>query len=386
MDVAEKSLQFTAKKTAFETGKIEKHKTIVVLENDENQDVIPTDIIAKINEHTIRIQNLYDEDVKEIDVLSKELTAVLQGNLLSENVNIADRYLDTTRNMLEITRAGKNRDNALKLLSVILSGNFGITLAEHLGYKGIYTVILGLCIMVIAYIVIELLIQRKSSSFRLVIPINVKTSSKALDELIRKKKIMRAESFGSHRVITWKEKINRDVPRIKFPFSVNFNITIDYEMHGYIHTIILDTEHKQVAFDTKELVLQILEMLDNGKCNLEENGKKDSERSLLAVAFSSLDLPIDEKLTGLNIVFSLPSAELTQILERYEKDDSILSREDIKYLEDIFNNKNEYIKWFYKDENNRITRLLGEKNVELRKQILQSALSQDINLEINDGR
>lgn len=413
--IAHNSELFSAKTNFLRNVQnIIKYQSLTLL-SSKSELLNPEKIITKINDNTERLIKLLPEDIQEAKVISDELSMVLQGSLLSESVLIADRSLDTSRSSLEITRNAKNRENALKVLTIILSGNFGFTLAEHIfkilpisfikqpilimfdpdGTGNIFALFLGIFFPVLSFLYIEKEIAKKSSSFRLVIPVNSEVHPSVISNLLKSKKLTKVERYGAHNLVGWIETfkvktsyINSNLKYLKRIWRriknglrlyknyntkenvLQFEMTVDYETHGYVHAIILDTEYTNIDIDLGKLVISVLDRYS--KLGFFDGKQfKDQEqlyKSHVAEILNNMEIYIDEKLIGLNKIFTLPIDELKQSLGLSE--DNIITRQDREELSDIIEHQEDYKKWFYSRENNDMVKLLGEDNFEKKKEVI----------------
>ncbi len=362
----------------------------------------PAYIIRKIDEDIQRLHDLYNEDVEEIGVLSDELSEVLEGNLMSESVQILARSLDTSRLLVEMERGGKNRNNALKWLSIAAIANIGALIAVlileflEMLFKssgGVFGLIIRAFFIVavpfFAWFYVNSYTQNRASIFRILIPILQPLPPIAITGLTQGKKLLRNDNFGSRRQRTWSEYLNskQKVRKIN-PFSFlngngkKFDMTIDYEMRGYVYSVTLEKEYKDANFDLRDLVVQTIELIDNagGYIYRFKDKKPDQETSLLAEVLQNINENLDSDLTALNRILTMPCEVLKQELLdflRYRENIS-LAEEDIIFLEHIINKRDDYVKWFLdlqkiKDPYmQKLLKLLGEKNVEMKKDIIMA--------------
>jgi hypothetical protein len=89
-----------------------------------------------------KITILFNENEDEASKFSFELSQILQGSFLSENVQKLTKVVQTLRNQLEVARGGKHRENALKGLSIILFANTMVALTEKFGLSGFQLIII----------------------------------------------------------------------------------------------------------------------------------------------------------------------------------------------------------------------------------------------------
>ncbi len=359
----------------------------------------PLQLEGHIKEALGRLDKLYDEAKQENSILSNELSQVLIGSLESENVQITARDLDATRSLLELDRGGKNRANALKVLSVVLSGTLGlaiadvmINLAESLLPKfeiGFFHQILDFIVSsaipfklfflvaapVVAYLFTEWSIAQKSNLFRLVIPFSANLPPENIHMYLEKKKpYTRFESSGQRRVVSWDQKF---IPEVQIKMRDRksiFNVIIDYEKRGYVYSVSLEAEHSRLTFDILGLVIQVLSDMDKDNCLKDY---QQNETSLLAEVLIHLGIHLEEKLIALNKVLALPAEELSRDIEAYIRDpkDPSMSDEDRKIMKDIESQHKDYIQWFIKADKGEhkdiLLSLLGSNNIKQKLSLLR---------------
>lgn len=404
-ELAWKSPQFIAKLSTFEASKIANYPNInlISLHDLRPNNLRPTTLSSKIQEDMERLPKLYDEDENEVRTFSEELTYVLQGTLMSENVQILTRELDTSRAVLELDRGGKNRSNALKILSVALSANLGALIATELGLQAGPKLIAAFGLAFLAWIFTEWYIGRKAAYFRLVIPINTHAPADSLSNLTHNHALKRIDANGNRRTRTWSQMF-----RISDASQVNsssmhqmswfrrrmisykswqrrkynkrrFDVTIDYEKRGYIHSIMLEAEYDFVQFGTAELVEQVISDLDRYDClRFYREREELEETSLLANSLSHLGVFLDPELVSLNMILTSSSPELRQSLLTYKDnpEDTSISDDDRFYLHHIFEDRNLYIRWLVnlqeQPEQSKLLRLIGLTNAKRKQIIIES--------------
>lgn len=357
----------------------------------------PLDIGGIIEEALARLDNLYSEAASENDVLSNELSLVLQGSLQAEHVLITTRELDASRSMLELDRGGKNRANALKILSVVLSGTLGLQIANEVvsiwnlysSYKlvdptsSLLRVAFLLGTPTTAWYFTDKYIQRKSDIFRLVIPITANIPQDAIERYIQNhsKSYNRHEISGQRNVISWNKVLKPTLDKIRNPFlrifysRYNFNIIFDYEKRGYIYSITLEAEHNKLRFDVFGLVVQILSAMDESGCLAEYQEK---ETSLLAEVLIHLGINLSDELIALNKILATTSNELERDLDGYlhNPNDPSMSDDDRIIMQDIIVKYNKYLEWLIDAEENKHKNtplsLLGRSNIAQKLTILRT--------------
>lgn len=365
----------------------------------------PNVVVKKIEVDLNRSGDLFEENEKEIEVISNEVSQVLQGNLLAQNAQILDRELETSQAILELDRGGKNRSNALKVLSIILSANLGVAfggeLATILGLTelitvGIFKIVGAALTILIAWIYIEKFIADKAGHFRLVIPIKAEVPGTSLTRLTHSHKLWKMDSNGPRRRRSWIEEfetedmylmVNSEGKSIRKNPLQKFEVTIDYEKRGIIHSIMLETEARNIQFSSCPLVIQVFKRLKAGGC-LER--PQTEETSLLVEALSHLNVLIELKLpaekeakdlqmplVALNRLLTISSIELKNILQLYALDHehTSLSQEDRILFRDVDERRDLYIRWLHdiqRDKEKQIEYdLLGKYNVETKKSVLE---------------
>jgi len=383
------SKQFKAKINTFSPDKISSYPTIEYIHKKLNDDLLkPSTIIGGIEESAGRLQKLFAEIEKEVNQFSSELSLVLAGSFSSENVQKLTKVAQTLRNQLEVARAGKNRENALKLLSVLLFANFGVLIASQFKISGMPLVLIAFACIVLAYIYTESVIRNRGSYFQMEIPINKSLSRQALRDLMLKLPIKKLEARGRGRQKTWsvylftERRVGDKIlskgifnPNKKPPFMwlrgiKEFDLSLDYEKHGYVHSIILETEHNSTKFDIQILIFQIAYILHLS--NILETYDM-TETSLYTEMLTNLDVYVDRNLQGLNFILTVPSDELRLALNSNSHDDVSLTRDDTEIIDDILTNSTKYLGWLIeKNEQNTIDKLLlSEKNLIVKTEIIR---------------
>lgn len=363
----------------------------------------PLNINDIINEALERSEKLFDEADRENGILSTELTQVLQGSLQSEQVQITTRELDTSRSILELDRGGKNRSNALKILSLVLSGSLGVQFATAIvdiwnfyskyqipsGGSAILKGVLLLVFPAVAWLLADKYIQRKSDLFRLVIPVLSNIPSESISRYLTDypSNYNRHEISGQRNTVSWSQTLfpilNKPqytrLPYLfkRIPLKYKFNMVFDYEKRGYVHSITLEAEHNKIKFDVFGLVVQILSSMDKSGC-LSEYQRR--ETSLLAEVLMYLGINLRDDLIGLNKILATSSDELQRDLEGYKKDtdDPSLSNIDRDIMKDIMEKNTLYLDWLIdaqedKHENIPLS-LLGRSNVAKKLTVLRVIL------------
>lgn len=386
--------------------------------NDEA--VHPLVLHQRLGDDLERLTLLYKEGERELTVLSNEVSQVLQGSLSSEGLHLSARKLDTEQASLELDRAGKNRANALKALSIVLAVNVAATIADWFRLGIIGRPLLAILLTGIAAALIEWDIRRKSRYFRLVIPLNWKVNREGIRNLVDNRTLKRSESNGSRRIRTWEQQIYAgypgvmdagDMPAIKHPIRPGAglkaarsaiartrpsiermlvplhgrkyiaDITVDYEQRGFLHSVTVDIEASSISIDSRSVVTQILTEFAHAKCLADERERK----SLLAEAFSRLDLFVDASLTSLNWVLTQDPASLRRVLQACKETTrdhnfvSELGREKLEEYRDfarhVVENREDYKEWLGEalrctKESEILESLLGHKMLSLKEDII----------------
>lgn len=394
------SAQFKAKIDAFSTEKISSYPAIQYINRymkgeAPSIDVLVGSIIENVGQ-TGRLQDLYSENEKEVIRFSTELSEILEGSFLSENVLKLTKVVQTLRNQLEVARGGKHRENALKGLSILLFANFGVTIVKEFDLSGFPLVLIALAFSAIAWYFIETTIRNKKSYFQIEIPINKSMDREALRNFTRDKDLKRSEIRGESRQKTWAIQLFTDkssgqrysfdknigMHRNKFKRYVQglkvFDLTLDYEKHGYVHSVQLETEYKNTGFDYSFLVFQIVYLFMKNNVNVVDKDYSSDETSLYVELLSNLDINVDPDLKGLNSILRMPKDSLEQAIKavtakNINRDESALSRDDTELLDDIVKRSEDYLFWLLeKHKTPSVEReLYGEKNLQTKADVIR---------------
>lgn len=372
---------FAAKIATFdEPIKVFSYPTIRSIENTNWQ---PPYLIGKIGEETRRLETLFDKDLAEIQIVSTELSQVLEGNLLSEQLQIAQQSLDAAQSMLEIERRTKNLANANKSVILLLMTAIGILIASSLQLGPAETVGMGLALCLLGYFVTAFALRRHASYFRLVIPIRANFSPDALADWIGQHCLVKNYTNGNQITCSWKQVIpvrmpagGNPVPRptpqeyLKQPFDV----TVEFQRRGFLNTVTLETEYFNADFETPDLVAQVFGGLLESACLKTD---EPCETSLYARTMSLLELPLEENLPALNKLLTLPSAQVTQIIKTgaSSQEDASLSKLDLNILQDLNGQPRAYRDWLNELLTNprrrNLLALLGLQNVQTKLSLLE---------------
>ena len=340
-------------------------------------------MIGKIGEETRRLETLFDKDLAEIQIVSTELSQVLEGNLLSEQLQIAQQSLDAAQSMLEIERRTKNLANANKSVILLLMTAIGILIASSLQLGPAETVGMGLALCLLGYFVTAFALRRHASYFRLVIPIRANFSPDALADWIGQHCLVKNYTNGNQITCSWKQVIpvrmpagGNPVPRptpqeyLKQPFDV----TVEFQRRGFLNTVTLETEYFNADFETPDLVAQVFGGLLESACLKTD---EPCETSLYARTMSLLELPLEENLPALNKLLTLPSAQVTQIIKTgaSSQEDASLSKLDLNILQDLNGQPRAYRDWLNELLTNprrrNLLALLGLQNVQTKLSLLE---------------
>lgn len=349
---------------------------------------LPRLAIKRVDESFIRIEDLFVEDQAEIGILSNEMSQVLEGNMTSEIVHVSRRSLDTLQAVLELDRAGKNRANALKVLSVLVSANVGFVAAEQIGLSGWNQVLFASTLTLFLGVFTEIFIRRKASSFRLVIPFHSSVDSWNLSNWAYRLSSITSDINGSRRVVTWRATLAMTWPNppnepLAVPLFRNlglnigvwrhFNLTIDFEQRGYIHSITIDSEHRNDQFNPAVLVAQVVHDMHVHGC-LDNNVSE--ETSLYVELLSRLMIPVDHQYPEMNRILTMRTNDLVRLMERGADRAWLLalSDDDRASVEEILNRRRDYWRWLQDlketDDQTALLALLGCENVDAKTNAL----------------
>ena len=156
-----------------------------------------------------------------------------------------------------------------------------------------------------------------------------------------------------------------------------FNLTIDYERRGYMHSVILENEYSGMKYDPRQLVIQFVQLL-SGWNLLDDYGQQDNSKfpeiSLLAEVFENINILIDDELIALNKIFVKPAQELKNLIKLYTDNQiSSLSEDDKIVVQDIVENRDKYHAWLLDAKENKKgipVNLLGKYNLERKIEVL----------------
>src|SRR5690606_5787063 len=146
---------------------------------------------------------------------------------------------------------------------------------------------------------------QKSSYFQLEIPVKKSMDRTALKEFTKSQPLKSSEIRGESRQKTWtvqlftekksvekyylkrKSRI-RNIPFVKRLLGAKkFDLTLEYEKHGYVHAMQLETEYKDAKFDYSILVFQILHLLAVNNVKVVRDTRSKEETSLYVELLSN---------------------------------------------------------------------------------------------------
>jgi hypothetical protein len=307
---------------------------------------------------------------------------------LAEDVQISARKLDTSLAALELDRGGKNRANALKIFSILVAANLGFAIAAEFGAQRYMKLLVGLTLTIVAWLVTNLIILNKSSSMRIVAPINATVPRASLSKLTQGKDLKRADTSGSRRTCTWVETFEIVRPnnslqtRRYWHRRVKFDVTVDYQKRGYIHSIAIAAEYNKIQFDILDLMMQIFGDMEKSGCFIEY---KDTDTSLFAQVLSNLDIFLNNDLIALNRILTTPAAEIEQVLKEFQENrvHGSISAEDRVFFEHLVRNKAIYLDWLSGIQKGKrirdraLVELLGEKNVKKKYEVISHIVMEE---------
>lgn len=341
----------------------------------------PHYLVERIKHEPERLQALYDEDVKEIQIISSELSQVLEGSLLSEQLQVSMRALDASQAALEIGRSAKNLANANKWMNVLVIALFGVLIALGVGIGWAPSIAFGALLLVIGYLVTAFALYRHSAYFRLVIPVRANLPSDALAAWIASHRLHKNKTDGNQITCTWREPIcvrtfvlsdspSQSLARSE-SFTHTFQITVDLQRRGFLNTITLETEHLTALFDPHDLVKAIFSALRASGCLSDVE-----ESSLFATALSQLEIPLEARLPALNKLLTLPANQVNQIVTTGASthEDSI-SKQDLFLMQDLNAQPRAYKDWLKDILSNPAQQdslaLLGQRNVRQKLMLIE---------------
>lgn len=353
----------------------------------------PHYLIEKVEHESESVQAIFDEDVQEIQIISAELSQVLEGSLLSEQLQVSTRSLDAAQAMLEIQRSTKILANTNKWMMVLLLSAFGALIAMTFGAGFAWALVVGVSLLMLGYLVTNFAQRRHKSNYRLVVPIRAHLSPETLAAWVSTHDVTKNQTNGDQITCTWREKIRVEVfkrnslfyrTRVKLAerFKLEwlrpdprqrhtFDFTVDARRRGFLYSITLEKEHSTALFSQKDLVDAVFSRLREGGC-LDEA----AESSLYANALSMLEIPLDRQLPALNKLLTLPSTQVSYIVKTgaSHQEDS-MSRQELFVMQDISAQPHAYREWLTDAltdaENENLLALLGNGNVRQKLKLLE---------------
>jgi hypothetical protein len=385
---ARASAQFSSNLSAFGGSGAKLTSQLVALLSTGNPMLNPLLLTKILDDDLQRLHSLYDEDEREIQVLSSECAEVLQGSLLSEEVDVSTRRLEAAQATLELDRSAKNRSNALKALTVLLSIGTGLLVADALavpaGSFGAGKIGFALAVTAAAWIFVTTYISRQSSVYRLVVPLDTRVDPRRLGDYVQTRTSQRKEGKGGRRKLTWRKRFHavtthggpladRFMPRrappepTVDPYSSNvcwvwtFDVTLDYEKDGLVHSVTFETEHGKERFSTLELVVQFLQELKNHQIESTTTG-----RAIFPDVVLSLEIGLHRELWALPRLLAMEHGDLDQLLTTALNPlpANILSLGDNAFAEHVIGNAESYRSWLTASvDNNRLKELLPASEI-----------------------
>lgn len=343
----------------------------------------PHVLIEKIQHESDRAENMFDEELDEIRIVSTELSQVLEGSLLSEQLQVSARALDATQATLEIERSAKNLANTNKWMTVLLLSALGTLLALAFGLGLPSAVGVGVTLCAIGFCVTAFALWRHRAYFRLVIPIRANLKPNALTQWMTQHRVSRNKTNGNQITCTWREAmpvhVYQNDGESKHHILHTFDVTIDLQRRGFLNAITLEAEHHTALFDPRDLVEAVFGSLRANECLNESE-----ESSLYANALSQLEIPLEPHLPALNKLLTLPTTQVTQIVRTgaTNQEDS-LSKQDLYVMQDLNAQPRAYKDWLLEVLNNsaraNLLALLGLQNVRHKLTLLERLEEQYVN-------
>ncbi|TAH54256.1 MAG: hypothetical protein EYC68_00580 [Chloroflexota bacterium] len=365
LEVTRAAHTFEAKIATFdEPIKVFAYPTIRSIQETTLQ---PPYVIAKIDVETKRLVELFEEDIEEFKTVSTELSQLLEGNLLSEQLRLSSRSLDATQALVEIQRGAKNLANANKWMTVLLMSALGMLISNSIGMGFIGTLAVGATLLTLGYLVTAFALRRHAAYFRMVIPVRAQFTPESLFTWIGTHSLLKNKMTGSHINVTWREPIRvRTLQNLYNETFIThtFEVTVDFHRRGFLNNITLEAEHLTALFEPRDLVQAIFDSLRSSACLSES-----AETSLYANALTLLEIPLEAKLPALNKLLTLPTTEVTNIIthDAAENEDSI-SKHDLFIMQDLNAQPRAYKDWLSRLLNDpgkaSLLPLLGIKNVQ----------------------
>ncbi len=335
----------------------------------------PHYLIERITHDADHLQELFDEDAQEIQIISSEISQVLEGSLLSEHLQISTRALEATQATLEIQRSAKTLANTNKWMTVLLLAVLGALIAMGFGAGVDWAVGIGIVLLLVGYLVTQFAQRRHMANFRMVIPVHAHLPADALNAWLASHQVVKYETNEYQSTCGWQAQLPvRVLDRSRKQTQVKqhtFHVTVELLRHGFLHSITLEKEHSRVLFYPIDLVQAIFGELRANGCLTELE-----ESSLYANALSQLEIPLDTDLPALNKLLTLPSTQVNQIVNTgaAAQEDS-LSRHDLQTIQDLNTQPRAYREWLQTmltdSTKQDLVSLLGLRNVHQKLKLLE---------------
>jgi hypothetical protein len=341
----------------------------------------PPYLIGKIDDETQRFETLFEEDIQEIQIVSSELSQMLEGSLLSEQLRVAQHSLEAAQSMLEIERSTKNLANTNKTVIILLMTAIGMLIVATLNVGIVWTITVGLILFTVGSLVTAFALKRHAAYFRFVIPVRANFEPDALANWISQQKLIKNKTNGNQITCSWQQTIPvrllskvGEPQRDKEYLNKAFDVTAEFQRRGFLNAIILEAEHFSADFETRDLIEHVFAGLLNNACLKAE---EMHETSLYVRILSLLELPLEERLPALNNLLTLSSAQVSQIVTTgsSNQEDTSLSKLDLHVLQDLNGQLRAYKDWL-RDTLENPTRsnllgLLGPQNVHSKLKLLE---------------
>ncbi len=174
----------------------------------------PKGLVNDAEEDFNRIRVLFKDTSDEAKLLSDVLNSTYENELSLQRAKSLDLQVESSRANVELSRSGKNRANALKLLTIVTFANIFLNMlvvalvnSEIFGLWIFFLIQFGILsiVAVIGLILISIAINLYRCQFELVIPLNKKGNINGIRELIKTKDVWHSDFRGPNRTIIWKE-------------------------------------------------------------------------------------------------------------------------------------------------------------------------------------
>ncbi len=365
---------FMAKLATFdEPIKVFGYPTIRSIENTIWQ---PPYLIGKIDDETLRLETQFDQEIGEIQIISDELSQMLESSLLSEQLQVAHQALDALQANLEIERSAKNLANANRTMAALLIAGLGMLIANTLGFGPVGVILIGILTIFGGSIATTFALKRRKAYFRLVIPVRANFAPDLLAHWLSRHKLLKQKANGNQITYSWQQAIpvhllgparaeNFSSQRERYLVK-RFDVTVDLLRRGFLNTIIIETEHFTADFDSRDLVEHIMtELLDVRAMRT----NSAAEASVYVQVMSLLGLALDEELPALNNLLALPAAQLSQLITTGASAhaDTNLSKLDLHILQDLNGQLRAYQEWLRETlespKRRNLLDLIGAQNI-----------------------